>query len=136
MPASTLRCCRGCLAGAALWWACAAVMAAPPAAGRYAAHWCVALPNAEADCGPVQVQWGNGQARVRISDIVYFLRLRTRLVDVVLKHGTMQIDAFTANYEWDDTILRFVDVDKKVRYELRTPTTLIGQAASSPAARR
>lgn len=136
MSASTLRRRHWCIAGAAPWLTCAVAMAAPPAAGRYAAQWCVALPNADAACGPVQVQWRTGRASVRISDIVYTLRLRTAQVDVALKQGAMQIDGFSAMYEWDGATLRFVDAEKNVRYELQTQAPLDGQAAASAAARR
>ncbi|MEQ1805118.1 MAG: hypothetical protein ABL900_07040 [Burkholderiaceae bacterium] len=122
MPASTLPRCRGRLAGAALGLSCAVALAAQPAPGQYAAQWCVlALPNAQASCGPVQVKWRTaGHATVRISDIVYSLRLRTSQVDVVLKQGAMQIDGFTTTYEWAGRTLRFVDTQKNVHYELQT----------------
>ncbi len=97
-------------------------MAAAPAPGRYAAQWCVTLPNTDAACGPVQAQWRTGgRATLRFSDIVYNLRLRRGEVDVVLKQGAMQIDGFTAAYEWDGATLRFFDTQKNVRYELLTP---------------
>jgi hypothetical protein len=137
VAASTLRRCRAWLAGAALCLACAVAIAAQPAAGRYAAQWCVALPNADAACGPVQVQWRTGgRARVHLSDIVYTLRLRTSQVDVVLKQGAMQIDGFTAICEWDGPTLRFVDAAKNVRYELQTQARLNPQATPPPAALR
>jgi hypothetical protein len=34
-------------------------------------------------------------------------------------HGKMQIDEFSAAYEWDGPILRFIDAAKDVRYEVR-----------------
>ncbi len=121
MAGSTLERCRGGLAGAALGLSCAVALAAQPAPGEYAAQWCVTLANAQATCGPVQVKWRSaGHATVRISDIVYSLRLRTSQVDVVLKQGAMQIDGFTAIYEWAGTTLRFVDAQKSVHYELQT----------------
>ena len=105
---------------AAAWLASTAAGAAPPALGRYPAQLCVAGPGAEPACGPVEIEWrASGRARVRVSDIVYALHLSTSQVAVVLKHGAMQIDAFTATYEWDGPTLRFVDADKNVRYEVR-----------------
>ena len=61
----------------------------------------------------------NRRLNVRISDIVYQLTLNSSQVDVVLMHGSMQIDGFFANYEWADSALRFLDQDKRTRYELR-----------------
>jgi hypothetical protein len=34
-------------------------------------------------------------------------------------HGQMQIDEFSAAYDWDGTTLRFSDAAKDVRYEVR-----------------
>lgn len=99
----------------------AAAADAPPPLGRYDAELCVAIGTAAASCGPADLEWRRaGRARLRISDFVYTLRLRTGQVDVTLQHGAMQIDAFTAIYEWDGGTLRFVDVAKDVRYELRS----------------
>lgn len=124
---------RCCVVGAASWLVCGAVMAAQPAAGRYVARWCVAVAYAEPSCSPVEVQWRTGGlASVRISDIVYALRLRTSRVDVTLKQGTMQIDGFSAIYEWDSTTLRFADADKSVRYELQTLVPRSRRGMSSP----
>jgi hypothetical protein len=117
--------CRWALGGAAVSWLAATVataaFATQPAAGRYAGQWCVTVAAEQPVCGPAEVEWrGAGRARVGISDIVYTLRLRNHEVEVTLKHGAMQIDAFTAIYEWHGTSLRFIDADKNVRYELCT----------------
>ena len=37
-------------------------------------------------------------------------------------HGAMQIDEFSAPYDWDGDTLRFSDADKNVRYEVRLGT--------------
>jgi hypothetical protein len=119
--------------------ACAAAGAAgPPAAGRYVAQMCVAVPNAEPTCGRADIEWrAADRAVLRVSDVAYWLRLRTSQLEVVLKHGAMQIDAFTATYEWDGATLRFFDADKSVRYEIRSQTPLVarpkGPAATPPA---
>ena len=109
--------------GAALLWAglAGAAPAATPALGRYDGEFCVAVASAAPDCGPADVDvLRNRQLRVRISDIVYRLKLHSSQVEVVLMHGTMQIDEFVANYEWADTaLLQFDDIDKRTRYELR-----------------
>lgn len=100
---------------------CAASAAGAPPPGRYAAQFCVTLRGADTSCGDAELEWRRaGQARLRISDIVYLLQLKTSQVEVVLMHGAMQIDNFTAIYEWDGDTLQFVDADKNVRYELRS----------------
>ena len=110
------------LAAAACLLALGAVTApacAAPSAGIYDAQLCVATSAATPSCGPAQVELqGNGAARVRVSDLVYRLKLNSSQVEVVLTHGTMQIDEFVAVYEWSGPSLRFVDADKNARYEL------------------
>lgn len=101
----------------------AGASSAPPA-GRYAGSLCVTLPGGGPECGPARIEWArSGQARVRVSDLLYALTLHSSQVEVVLKHGAMQIDAFTGSYEWGrsgaHTALHFVDADKRVRYEVR-----------------
>lgn len=104
---------------AAALLATAAAAAQQPAAGRYDAQLCVQLGDAAASCGPVDAQVFRGnRVLVRISDIVYHLKLRSSQADVVLMHGAMQIDEFVANYEWEGATLAFIDADKHTRYEL------------------
>jgi hypothetical protein len=93
--------------------------AAPPA-GRYDARLCVATRAGAPECGPARVELRNArQALVRVSDLLYSLTLKSSQVEVVLKHGAMQIDGFTAAYEWKGSALHFVDADKGVRYEVQ-----------------
>lgn len=102
--------------------------AAEPALGRYDGRWCVSVGDAAADCGPVQVEvLRQRRLNVRIADIVYQLRLNSSQVDVVLMHGTMQIDGFFAPYEWVGSSLQFLDIDKRTRYELRLQPDPIGR---------
>ena len=99
-----------------------AARAEAPPAGRYEGRWCVGVGEAAPDCGPAQVDvLRPRRLNVRISDIVYQLTLNSSQVDVVLMHGTMQIDGFFAPYEWTGGTLQFVDVDKRTRYELTLP---------------
>ena len=100
-------------------WACASVAA--PSAGRYGAELCVTTSaSAAPGCGPAEVELqAGGSARVRISDLSYRLQLKSSQVDVVLMHGSTQIDEFTAPYEWVGNTLQFIDADKRARYELR-----------------
>lgn len=92
-----------------------------PALGRYDGQFCVTVASdTAASCGPAEVDVLRGrELRVRISDIVYRLKLHSSQVEVVLMHGTMQIDEFVAAYDWAGSALQFDDLDKRTRYELR-----------------
>lgn len=109
--------------GAACWFATVALAApdGPPVPGRHPARLCVQLLDAagEPNCGPADalVQGGN-RLRVQVSDIVYRFELRSSQVDVVLMHGSMQIDGFTASYDWRGSTLQFIDLEKRTRYEV------------------
>lgn len=71
------------------------------------------------NCGPVEIALLSGnRAVVRISDIVYRLQLHANEVEIVLMHGTMQIDEFIAAYDWQGKTLHFRDPDKGLRYEI------------------
>lgn len=112
----------GCLLASLLFGVAVAGTSSPPVPGRYAGRMCVqplSDPQKPADCGPAEVwvQRGN-KAQVRISDIVYRLDLSSSQVDVVLMHGRMQIDGFTAVYEWQGATLQFSDRERGMRYEV------------------
>ena len=101
-------------------FAAAAPVLAAPAAGHYDAQLCVATTPAGPSCGPAEVELrANGEARVRVADIVYRLQLNSSQVEVVLMQGTMQLDEFVASYEWVGRSLQFDDKDKNARYEVR-----------------
>ncbi|HSC62377.1 MAG TPA: hypothetical protein VLD35_01990 [Caldimonas sp.] len=107
----------------ALAAASAAAGAAPAAPGRYDAELCVATrPQAAPTCGAAEVEVTPARIDVRVADIVYRLALRPAQVDVETMHGQMQIDEFSAAYEWDGATLRFSDAAKDVRYEVRIGT--------------
>jgi hypothetical protein len=109
----------GLLAAAVAHAAPAVAPAAAPAAGRYEGRLCVATAKGAPECGPAHVELRRaGLAIVRVSDMLYSLTLQSSQVDVVLKHGAMQIDGFTGVYEWKGTALHFVDAGKGVRYEV------------------
>ncbi len=114
---------RAAAARAAAMFAAAAIASpalAVPEAGRYDAQLCVATTPAGPSCGPAEVELrANGEARVRVADIVYRLQLNSSQVEVVLMHGTMQLDEFVASYEWVGRSLQFDDKDKNARYEVR-----------------
>ena len=93
---------------------------AAPSAGSYSAELCVATSNAAPSCGPAQVELqSGGAARVRVSDFVYRLKIKSSQVEVALMHGAMQIDEFVGTYEWAGNSLQFADADKNARYELK-----------------
>ena len=111
-------------AASAAWVLAAVTSAVPalaaPAAGHYDALLCVATSPAGPSCGPAEVELRvNGEALVRVSDIVYRLLLRGRQVEVVLMQGTMQLDEFVASYEWVGRSLQFDDKHKNARYEVK-----------------
>jgi hypothetical protein len=96
----------------------AASTTAPP--GRYDGELCVATrPQVAPTCGPAEVEVTPARISVRVADIVYRLALRPAQLDVETLHGQMQIDEFSADYEWQGTTLRFSDAAKDVRYEVR-----------------
>ena len=104
----------------ALLAAATAAGAAPAAPGRDDAELCVATrPQAAPTCGAAEVEVTPSRISVRIADIVYRLALKPAQLDVATMHGPMQIDEFSAAYDWDGTTLRFSDTDKEVRYEVR-----------------
>jgi hypothetical protein len=94
---------------------------AAPLPGRYEARLCVSTSNGQpASCGPALFELSSGgHAQVRIADIVYRLHLRPAQVDVMTMQGTMEIDEFSASYEWHGSTLTFTDRDKRVRYEVQ-----------------
>ena len=93
---------------------------AAPAAGRYDAELCVSTSAAPPSCGSAQIELhADGRMRVRLSDFEYRLQINSSQVDVVLMHGTMQVDEFFAAGEWAGTSLQFVDRHRNVRYEVR-----------------
>ncbi|WP_448171541.1 hypothetical protein [Rhizobacter fulvus] len=98
-------------------------VAAPPSrpdVGRHAAELCVATLPMPPSCGPAQVDLrADGSLRMRVDDIVYNLKLHSSQVDVIVMHHVVQIDEFTAPYEWLGPTLQFVDNDRRSRYEVR-----------------
>ncbi|HEX2540727.1 MAG TPA: hypothetical protein VHM00_06555 [Caldimonas sp.] len=102
----------------------AGAAASPPGPGRYEAVLCVATQSGAApSCGSVDVELrSGGRMSVRVADIVYQLSLGRSQLEVATLHGAMQIDEFNAPYEWQGETLRFNDLAKDVRYEVRIGT--------------
>ena len=97
-----------------------AAAAIAPGPGLYEAQLCVATSAAPASCGPAAADLQpTGLLRVQISDIVYHLQLKAGQVEVVLMHGGMQLDEFSAPYTWLGNSLRFADAQKNARYEVK-----------------
>lgn len=98
------------------------VFAADPGDGLFEGRMCVRPMAGDAkagDCGPVEIAMLSGnRAVVRISDIVYRLQLHANEVEIVLMQGTVQIDGFSATYDWQGKMLLFSDPEKGVRYEI------------------
>lgn len=94
---------------------------AAPAPGRYDAELCVATrAGVVPTCGAAEADLhAGGRLDVRIADIAYRLALRSTRVDVATMHGRMQIDEFSAPFEWAGDVLTFTDSAKDVRYEVR-----------------
>ena len=98
--------------------------ASPPPlnAGLHAAELCVATLPRPASCGPAKVELrADGSMRLRIDDIAYTLTLHSSQVDVIVMHNIVQIDGFSAPYEWLGRTLQFVDGERRARYEVRFP---------------
>jgi hypothetical protein len=90
--------------------------------GRHEVELCVATTPAAPNCGPAQADLRrDGTMSVRVDDIVYHLTLHSSQLDVLLMHNKVQIDDFTARYEWTGNALRFSDDDRHARYEIRFP---------------
>ncbi len=104
----------------ALLTAAGGASATPAAPDRYDGELCVATrPPAAPTCGAAEVEVTPARISVRVADIVYRLALQAAKLDVETMHGQMQIDEFSAAYDWQGATLRFSDAAKDVRYEVR-----------------
>ncbi len=105
---------------AVLAFAAAAAVAAPPPPGRYGGELCVTVGAGRQSCGPAELRLdGDGTASARVDDVVYRLQLRRDEVAVLLTQGAGELDQFVADYRWEGHTLRFADVERAARYELR-----------------
>jgi hypothetical protein len=93
---------------------------AVPAPGHYAATLCVSTSATEPpSCGAAEFELrSKTQAELRVADVVYRLHLKPAQVVVMTMQGKMEIDEFSARYEWTGDVLSFTDPDKNVRYEV------------------
>ena len=106
--------------GVLLLSGCALLPQAPPD-GRYDGELCVSTAAQPPNCGAVEA-WlfnGSGNAQVMVSDIIYRLSLKDGWLDLMLVHGQMPIDRFSAAYRWSGDVLRFTDIDRSVHYSIR-----------------
>ena len=99
---------------------CAGLSQAPPD-GQYDGELCVATSVQPPNCGAVEAWLFNagGNAQVMVDDIVYRLSLREERLDLMLVHGQMPVDRFSAAYRWSADVLRFTDPDRSVHYSIR-----------------
>jgi hypothetical protein len=106
----------------------AGAASAAPVPGRYEATFCVTTSATQpTSCGPAEFELSSkARAEVRIADVVYRLHLRPAQVDVMTMQERIEIDEFSAAYEWQGNLLTFTDPDKKVRYEIRLAARMRG----------
>ena len=102
---------------ACLMTACAMTQAPPE--GEFQGEMCVTTAGQGTNCGPVLARLGSEVAQVQVSDIGYHLFLKKGQLDLVLMHGAMRIDSFSAPYRWRGALLQFSDPDKPVHYQIR-----------------
>lgn len=107
----------GLAASALLLTACASTQAPPE--GEFQGEMCVTTVGQGVNCGPVSARLSGEVAQVQVSDIGYHLFLKKGQLDLVLMHGAMRIDSFTAAYRWRGALLQFSDPDKPVHYQIR-----------------
>ena len=87
--------------------------------GRYDGELCVASGSGPLNCGAADVFLSHGRAKVRVSDMTYDLQLEDGQLDLMLVHGTMLVDVFSASYSWKGRFLSFVDAERKTYYRVR-----------------
>ncbi len=107
--------------GGALMLSSCALLSQAPSDGRYDGELCVVSGTAAPNCGAAEV-WlfnGSGNAQVLVSDIVYRLSLKEGWLDLMLVHGQMPIDRFSASYRWSGDVLHFTDPERSVHYSIR-----------------
>lgn len=100
--------------------AISAGVAAAPAPGTYDGELCVTVGAGRQSCGKAELKLGrDGLASARVDDVIYLLQLRRDEVAVLLTQGAGELDQFVADYRWDGSTLRFADLEKAARFELR-----------------
>lgn len=87
--------------------------------GRDIGELCVSRGGTAPNCGPVQVSRSKDRVKLRVADMTYDLKLEQDQLDLTLIQGTTLIDTFSAPYAWNEQVLRFVDVDRQVFYQVR-----------------
>ncbi len=90
-----------------------------PADGLYAGELCTAVVAGPLHCGAADVFLSKGRAKVGVSDFIYDLALEEGQVEVMLVHGRMLVDVWSASYSWDNPYLRFIDQDRRTFYRVR-----------------
>ena len=96
----------------------------PTEPGRYDATLCVRHADEAPSCGAAELELqSGGRVRVRVSDIVYQVRVGPAAGEVVVRQGSMQIDEFASSAAWSGGLLRFEDAEKHLRYEVQVAST-------------
>ena len=96
----------------------------PTQPGRYDATLCVRHADDAPSCGAAELELqSGGRVRVRVSDIVYQVRVGPAAGEVVVRQGSMQIDEFVGGAAWSGGLLRFEDAEKHLRYEVQVAST-------------
>jgi hypothetical protein len=91
-----------------------------PAPGRHDAELCVTIAAAAPNCGPAQLDLRrDGSARVRVDDLTYTLKPHAGQAEVVLMHGSVEIDDFGVRYAWVGRLLQITDDERQMRYDVR-----------------
>ncbi|HEY4067403.1 MAG TPA: hypothetical protein VGM74_10940 [Burkholderiaceae bacterium] len=91
-----------------------------PAPGRHDAELCVTVGAAAPNCGPAQLDLRrDGSARVRVDDLTYTLKPHAGQAEVVLMHGSVEIDDFGVRYLWNGRLLQITDEERQMRYDVR-----------------
>ena len=90
-----------------------------PADGVYAGELCTAVAAGPLDCGAAEVLLFKDRAKVRVSDFIYDLSMEEGQIEVLLVHGRMLVDVWSAGYSWDHHYLRFTDLERRTSYRVR-----------------
>ena len=103
-----------------------------PAPGLYAGELCTAVVDGPLNCGAAEVFLAGDRAKVRVSDFIYDLALQDGQVEVMLIHGSMLVDVWSAHYSWDRHYLRFIDEERRTFYRVRFADPVLSQVMGQP----
>ncbi len=90
-----------------------------PADGLYVGELCTAVVGGPLNCGAAEVVLSEGRAKVRVSDFIYDLSLEGEQIEILLIHGRVLVDVWSASYSWDHHYLQFIDQERRTFYRVR-----------------